>query len=524
MDMIIQTLAEELGQKQLYIENVVKLLDEGNTIPFIARYRKEMHGSMDDTTLRNLETRLQYLRNLQERKGEVLKSIENQGKLTEELTAAIEKAATLAEIEDIYRPYKQKRRTRATVAKEKGLEPLAQTLFLQDGREPTALAVDYVDPEKGVETVEDALAGASDIIAEMISDDADIRKALRQRMENKAVLTVQAADPENDSVYRTYYEFSSPVARLQNHQILAINRGEKEEFLKVAVTLPGNEGQSLVCRMALKPTMWVSQFVKAAAEDAYNRLIAPSAERELRNTLTERAGESAIANFALNLKPLLMQRPVKGFVTMGLDPGYRNVERLKGQVDVAAILGAKVMRHDVCYSLGKTGASRSFGLMLPTIADGARQVTAYAETLGIKTCTENHGYIAQDSYRVEQLFNAVAHDNYGLLVDIGNFVCADEDPALAVSRVAPYAVHVHLKDMLYRSAPSGNCRNMTRGGNYFCGTVVGEGDVPVKQCLRIIKATGYDGFISLEYEGAEDCLTGIARGLANVKKMLAELQ
>jgi sugar phosphate isomerase/epimerase len=200
------------------------------------------------------------------------------------------------------------------------------------------------------------------------------------------------------------------------------------------------------------------------------------------------------------------------------------IERLKGQVEVAAILGAKVMRHDVCYSLGKTGASRSFGLMLPTIADGAHQVTAYAETYGIKTCTENHGYIAQDSYRVEQLFNAVAHDNYGLLVDIGNFICADEDPAMAVSRVAPYAVHVHLKDMLVRSAPTGACTAMTRGGNYFCGTVVGEGDVPVKQCLRIIRATGYDGFLSLEYEGAEDCLTGIARGLANVKKILEELQ
>ena len=200
------------------------------------------------------------------------------------------------------------------------------------------------------------------------------------------------------------------------------------------------------------------------------------------------------------------------------------IQRLKGQVDVAAILGAKVMRHDVCYSLGKTGNSRSFGLMLPTIAEGARQVTAYDETLGIKTCTENHGYIAQDSYRVEQLFNAVAHDNYGLLVDIGNFLCADEDPAMAVSRGAPYAVHVHLKDMLYRSAPTGSCTAMTRGGNYFCGTVVGEGDVPVKKCLKIIKATGYDGFISLEYEGAEDCLTGIARGLANVKKILEELQ
>ena len=324
MDSIIKTLATELGQKESYIENVITLLDEGNTIPFIARYRKEMHGSMDDTTLRNLETRLNYLRNLQERKEEVLKAIENQGKLTEELSLAIGKAVTLAEVEDIYRPYKQKRRTRATMAKEKGLEPLALEIFMQDGRNPEELAEDYIDPEKGVETLEEALAGASDIIAEMISDDAQIRKALRQKMETRAVITVQAVDPETDSVYRNYYDFSSLVSRLQNHQILAINRGEKEEFLKVTVTLPGNEGQSLVCRNALKPTMWVSQFVKAAAEDAYNRLIAPSAERELRNTLTERAGESAIANFALNLKPLLMQRPVKGFVTMGLDPGYRN--------------------------------------------------------------------------------------------------------------------------------------------------------------------------------------------------------
>jgi len=199
------------------------------------------------------------------------------------------------------------------------------------------------------------------------------------------------------------------------------------------------------------------------------------------------------------------------------------IQRLKGQVDVAAILGAKVMRHDVCYSLGKTGNSRSFGLMLPTIAEGARQVTAYAETLGIKTCTENHGYIAQDSYRVEQLFNAVNHDNYGLLVDIGNFICVDEDPALAVSRVAPYAVHVHLKDMLVRPEPVGPICNATRGGNYFAGTVVGEGDIPVKRCLKILKQAGYDGIVSLEYEGSEDCLTGIARGLANVRKILTEI-
>ena len=353
MSMIIQTLTEELGQKQEYIENVVKLLDEGNTIPFIARYRKELHGSMDDTTLRNLETRLNYLRNLQERKEEVLKAIENQGKMTSELSDAVNKAVTLAEVEDIYRPYKQKRRTRATVAKEKGLEPLALEIFQQNGRDPAELARAYIDPEKGVLTPEDALIGASDIIAEMISDNADIRKSLRQKMESRAVISVQAVDPDKDSVYRNYYAFTSPVSRLQNHQILAINRGEKEEFLKVSITLPGNEGQSLVCRMALKPTMWVSQFVKAAAEDAYNRLIAPSAERELRSTLSERAGESAIANFALNLKPLLMQRPVKGFVTMGLDPGYRN--------------GCKVAIVDA------TGSVLDTNVVYPTFSDRKQQ-------------------------------------------------------------------------------------------------------------------------------------------------------
>lgn len=324
MKPIEEILSEELGQKLQYVCNVIQLLDEGNTIPFIARYRKELHGAMDDTALRALETRLTYLRNLQERKEEICRSIDNQGKLTEELHQAILAAATLAEAEDLYRPYKQKRRTRATIAKEKGLEPLALAIFAQDGRSPEELAADYVDAEKGVESLEDALAGASDIIAEMISDDADIRKALRLKMERQAVISVQAVDAEQDSVYRLYYSFTSPVSRLQNHQILAINRGEKEGVLKVSIALPGAEGQALVCRYALKPTSRISLFVRTAAEDAYTRLIAPSAERELRASLSERAQEAAIGNFALNLKPLLMQRPVKGFVTMGLDPGYKN--------------------------------------------------------------------------------------------------------------------------------------------------------------------------------------------------------
>ena len=321
---IAEILSQELGQKLEYIENVIALMDEGNTIPFIARYRKEQHGAMDDTTLRTLESRLTYLRNLQNRRDEVKKSIENQGKLTEELSAAIDNATTMAEVEDLYRPYKQKRRTRASIAREKGLEPLGAAIFAQDGQDPAVLASDYINEEKGVSTVEEALAGASDIIAEDLSDDAAIRKQLRELMNRKAVLTCKAEDEDQDSVYRLYYDFSQPVCRLQDHQILAINRGEKEGILKPAITLAGNEGAALVCRAALKPTMHVSAFVRAAAEDAYERLIFPSIQREIRSDLTERAGAGAIHNFALNLKPLLMQPPVKGFVTMGLDPGYRN--------------------------------------------------------------------------------------------------------------------------------------------------------------------------------------------------------
>ncbi len=202
----------------------------------------------------------------------------------------------------------------------------------------------------------------------------------------------------------------------------------------------------------------------------------------------------------------------------------KEVTRLKGQLDIAKILGASVMRHDVCYQLGKSGNSRSFGLMLPTIAKNARAVTEYGASLGIKTCTENHGYIAQDSYRVESLFNAVNHDNYGLLVDFGNFVCADEEPAHSVSRVAPYAVHVHIKDMLVREVPAPFCSAMTRGGNYFAGVAIGEGDVPVLKCLKIMKRAGYDGYVSLEYEGKEDCLLGIAKGIKKIREYLAAIE
>jgi len=319
---IITALARELKQPEQYVRNVVQLLDEGNTIPFIARYRKELHGSMDDTALRTLADRLTYLRNLAARKEEVKNAIAGQEKLTDELAAAIDAAKTLAEVEDLYRPYKPKRRTRATVAREKGLEPLALAIFAQErGTDPAALAADYIDPEKGVETVEDALSGANDIIAELLSDDAAIRKELRELIGRKGTLCTGAAR-EEDSVYRLYYDFEQAIPRLAGHQILAINRGEKEEFLKVSVVIDRAWALGLLWNRCVKGSGPCADFVRAAAEDSYDRLIFPSLEREIRSGLTDTAAEGAIRNFALNLKPLLMQPPVKGHVTMGLDPGY----------------------------------------------------------------------------------------------------------------------------------------------------------------------------------------------------------
>ncbi len=324
MDAMIQTLARELGRPEEHVRNVAALLDEGATIPFIARYRKELHGSMDDQLLRQLADRLHYLRNLEQRKGEVRSSIENQGKLTGELSAALDAAATLAEVEDLYRPYKQKRRTRATIAREKGLEPLADLLSAHGPQISAAeAAADFLDPDKGVETVEDALKGACDIAAERISDDAGIRKELRALYLRRGLLTSQAADKEpEDTVYRLYYDFKCPVSRVQGYQVLAVNRGERENVLKVSVALDPAAARIAV-RRAVVPGAACMDLMRAAADDAYDRLIQPSLEREIRSHLTDQANEGAIHMFALNLKPLLMQPPVKGRVTMGLDPGYR---------------------------------------------------------------------------------------------------------------------------------------------------------------------------------------------------------
>ena len=325
MDKHVEVLAKEFGQKINHVENVINLLDEGNTVPFIARYRKEQHGTMDDQLIRSIADRLNYLRNLDKRKEEVLHSIEEQGKLTEELKAQIEAAETQAAIEDLYRPYKQKRRTRATVAKEKGLEPLADLLFNQELHEGTieALAAEYIDTEKGVESAEEALAGAGDIIAEKISDDADIRRLLKDLI-HKAGLISSKGTTEDDSVYRQYYDYSEAVGKIPSHRVLAINRGETEKFLKVSVEVDEPAALTIVKNHSVKKEGSISSdFVAACAEDAYSRLIFPSVEREIRNELTDMASEQAIHMFGLNLKPLLMQPPVKNKVTMGFDPAYR---------------------------------------------------------------------------------------------------------------------------------------------------------------------------------------------------------
>ena len=322
---INKKIAEELQLNKTYVNNVVQLIDEGNTIPFIARYRKELHGAMDDTTLRTLNERLEYLRNLDERRETIINAITEQGKMTEELDAAIREAATLAALEDLYRPYKQKRRTRATAAKEKGLEPLATLLFAQaaDCPAPEIAAADYIDEEKGVATVEDALQGASDIIAEILSDNAEIRAMLRDFINSTAVLRSCAAT-EEDSVYSQYYNFAEKVNQIPGHRVLAINRGEKEGFLKVTVDADRDSALQKLRRYVIRPGSAAMAFVRSAADDAYDRLIFPSMERECRSALTDMACEGAIKMFGQNLKPLLMQPPVKGKVTMGLDPGYRN--------------------------------------------------------------------------------------------------------------------------------------------------------------------------------------------------------
>ena len=442
---IIQTLAQELDKNPQHVENVVRLLDEGNTIPFIARYRKELHGAMDDTALRTLEERLQYLRGLEERREAVKKSIESQGKLTEELSAAIDQAQTLAEVEDLYRPYKQKRRTRATVAREKGLEPLAQLLFAQerDCPRPEEAAQDFIDPDKGVETTADALGGAHDIVAEWISDDAAIRKALREYTLRQGKLVSKAAT-EEDTVYRLYYDFEQSIPRLQGHQILAMDRGEREGKLTVTVLEDRERLLPMVCRAVVIPGSPAMDFVKDAAEDSLDRLIWPSLGREIRNHLTEQADEGAIGQFALNLKPLLMQPPVKGKVTMGLDPGYR--------------MGCKVAVVD------GTGKVLDTAVVYPTYGERQKkEAIAALEKLirkhGVENIAIGNGTASRETEQmavelIRQVNEAGAHVSYMIVSEAGASVysasklAAEEFPQYDVNLRSAVSIARRLQDPL----------------------------------------------------------------------------
>lgn len=321
---ILKILADEFKIRLNQVENTVKLIDEGNTIPFIARYRKEMTGSLDDVVLRELNDRLAYLRNLEDKREQVRNLIAEQEKLTDEINAALDKAVTVTEIDDIYRPFRPKRRTRATIAKEKGLEPFANEIMMQLTKEPVdKIALKYLNEEKEVNTVEDAVNGAKDIIAEMISDDADYRALIRKLTHNEGFIASKAIDEEIESVYEMYYDYSEPVKKIAGHRVLAVNRGEKEKVLNVKLEAPVENILKTLEKKIIRDNIYTNEVIKEAIEDSYKRLIAPAVEREIRNDITEKAEESAIKVFGENLKQLLLQPPIKDKTVLALDPGFR---------------------------------------------------------------------------------------------------------------------------------------------------------------------------------------------------------
>ncbi|MBR2283800.1 MAG: RNA-binding transcriptional accessory protein [Ruminococcus sp.] len=387
MDMDInKKLAEEFGLLQNNVDNAVSLIDEGMTIPFIARYRKEVTGSMDDQVLRELNDRLTYLRNLEKRKDEVFAAITAQEKMTPELEAAISAASALVEIEDIYRPFKPKRRTRASVAREAGLEPLAQLILAQDNStDPENAAAEYVDEEKNISDTAAAIQGAMDIIAEDISDDADIRKKLRSAVNEKGEIVSKAADPENDSVYKNYYDYTEPVSHIANHRILALDRGEKEGFLKVDVTLDTSAATDIILNKYVKANNACGELVRAAAEDGYKRLIFPSIEREVRSELTARAAEESIKVFASNLRQMLMQPPLKSSVILGLDPGYAH------GCKTAVIDGTgKVLDHAIIYPVRESASAGA-------VEAAKRKVTEFIKKYRVNVISIGNGTASRET-------------------------------------------------------------------------------------------------------------------------------
>ena len=441
---IITTLAKELSISVKQVEATVELIDGGNTIPFIARYRKEVTGSLDDTVLRSLEERLNYLRSLDKRREEVLGLIAGQEKLTPEIEAALAAAKTLTEIDDIYRPFRPHRKTRASVAREKGLEPLAQLLLAQEKSYTPALeeqAASFIDAEKGVASAEEALAGACDIIAEEISDNAEYRKQLRKLTYDHGLLSAKAAG-EADSVYAQYYDFSESIKTLPGHRVLAINRGEKEDFLKVAITVDRDTVVGYLLAQTVKPNSSPARdYVIAAVTDSYDRLIAPSIERELRNDLTDTAGEGAIKLFSENLKHLLMAAPLKGKVVLGFDPGYRTgcklavVDATGKVVDTAVVYPTKPQCRTEESKKIIRRLIRAHGVNVIAIGNGTAS-------------KESEIFIAELLHEIEEDVKYIVVSEAGASVYSASKLAADEFPDFDVTQRSAVSIARRLQDPL----------------------------------------------------------------------------
>ena len=435
-------LAEEFHLRPQQVQNTIDLIDQGNTIPFIARYRKEMTGSLDDQLLRELSERLEYLRGLEKRKEEILSSIESQGKLDEALAQSIANAATLAEAEDLYRPFKPKRRTRASIAREKGLEPLAQSIFTQEKNtlSPSELAKPFVDPEKGVNTVDDALQGAADIIAETVADSATLRKTLRNFLLMHGILKTESK-PGADPVYEMYAAYSEPVAKIAPHRVLAIDRGEREGALKVSLEADLERCRKTIVRDFVKENTPCADFVRNAAFDGFSRLIFPSLEREIRSALTEKAAEQAIRVFGVNLQQLLMQPPVKNAVTLGLDPAYRTGCKL-AVVDAAG----KVLDTAVIYPTppqNKVGPAKEkckqliekYGVSIIAIGNGTAS-------------HESEVFVAELLREIPQKVSYMVVSEAGASVYSASKLAAEEFPQYDVSLRSAVSIARRLQDPL----------------------------------------------------------------------------
>lgn len=440
---INQTLAAEFKLRQEQIDNTVSLIDDGKTIPFIARYRKELTGSLDDQLLREIFDRLTYLRNLEKRKQEISDAITAQDKMTDEIAAAISKAATLVEVEDIYRPFKPKRKTRASVARERGLETLSALVAMQDPKtDPQAEAAKFIDEEKGVPDADSALQGAMDIIAEDVSDDAELRKKLRALFIKTGMMTSAAVDPKEETVYKNYYEFSEPVFRIAGHRVLALDRGEREDKLKVSIVVPDESGVKTVTDKYVKNSSPCGELVKLACEDSYKRLIFPSIEREIRAELTEKAAESAIKVFASNLRQLLMQAPVKNSVALGLDPGYRT------GCKIAVVDGTgKVLDTGVAYIT--TGEQRKIEQGKVLIKGLIQKHGVSIIAIGNGTASrESEAFVAELIKEIPQKVSYMVVSEAGASVYSASKLAAEEFPEYDVSLRSAVSIARRLQDPL----------------------------------------------------------------------------